>query len=141
MSVDPSIAAFERRMAAIPASVRERVRFAMQDQADKIVEDMFNAAPQGDTLRLAGSIGWTWGEAPAGTMVLGTVGGRDYASMKITIFAGGGDAFYARFQEFGTVNMTANPFFYPVWRARRRRARSAITRAIRKGVAEAVGKG
>jgi len=134
MSEDPSIAKFERRMAAIPKAAREAVRIAMQDQADKIVEDMFNTAPQGRTLQLAGSIGWTWGDAPRGSMVIGTVGGRQYGGLRITIFAGGDEAFYARFQEFGTANMAANPFFYPVWRARRRRTRGAITRAIRKAI-------
>jgi len=75
-------------------------------------------------------------EAPAGSLTIGTVGGREFGTMRITIFAGGGDAFYARFQEFGTVDMTANPFFFPVWRAHRRRARTRISRAISKAIRE-----
>lgn len=139
-SPEASIRAMERRFAAIPVKVREAVRYAMADQADKLVEEMFNLAPK-DTYELVSSIGWTWGDAPAGTMAIGTVGGpggTEYGSMKITIFAGGGDAFHARFQEFGTVDMAANPFFYPVWRLRRRRVRSAISRAMRKAIREAM---
>lgn len=131
------LAAFEARLERIPDRVREAVRYAMQDIADRIVEDMFNVAPQGETLRLAGSIAWTWGDAPKGSMTLGTFGGgRQYATMRITIYAGGSEAFYARFQEFGTAKMAANPFFYPVWRARRRWARGKITRAINKALKE-----
>lgn len=131
------LAEFEARFKAIPERVRKAVRYAMQDVADQLVEDMFNTAPQGETLRLAGSIGWTWGEAPRGSMTIGTVGGRDYGTMRITIFAGGRLAFYASFQEFGTTKMPANPFFYPVWRARRRWARARITRAINQALKDA----
>lgn len=38
----------------------------------------------------------------------------------------------ARLQEFGTKKRAANPFFYPAWRVRRSRVRSAMSRAIRK---------
>ena len=68
--------------------------------------------------------------------MIGTVGGREYGTMRITIYAGGGDAFYARFQEFGTVKMPANPFFFPVWRARRKRIKNRISRAVSKGIRE-----
>jgi HK97 gp10 family phage protein len=64
--------------------------------------------------------------------------------MAITIYAGtrdkslgSADAFYARFQEFGTVKMTANPFFYPAWRANRKRVKGAITRAVKRAVRKA----
>lgn len=38
----------------------------------------------------------------------------------------------ARIQEFGTKTRPASPFFFPAWRANRRRIRASITRAIRK---------
>jgi len=135
---------FNARVAAIPERIRENVQKAMEAAADQIVADMKRLAPK-DTGELAASIGWTWGEAPAGSMVVGTVGrgtkrraaaGGQYASMQITIYAGGGKAFHARFQEFGTAKMPANPFFFPVWRARRRGVKSAISGAIRKALRE-----
>lgn len=46
--------------------------------------------------------------------------------------ASGGQFQNARLQEFGTKARNANPFFFPAWKANRRRVRSAITRAIRK---------
>lgn len=127
---------FKRRWQAIPKNARKNVRAVMEDQANDIVEEMWARAPMGETLKLGASIGWTWGDAPAGSMVIGTVGGTEHASIRITIYAGGGDAFYARFQEFGTLNMPANPFFFPVWRARRRRVTTAISRAISKAIRE-----
>lgn len=38
----------------------------------------------------------------------------------------------ARLQEHGTKTRPANPFFYPAWKANRRRIRAAITRAANK---------
>lgn len=130
------LAELNRRWGAIPGQVREAAREALEDAAAEIVAQMRAVAPKGATGRLAGSINWTWGDAPSGSMVIGTVAGSgdDYATMRITIYAGGGEAFYAKFQEFGTVKMAANPFFYPVWRARRRGAKSKITRAINKAI-------
>lgn len=127
------LAEFNRRWAAVPKAVRVNTRAVMEDQANKIVDEMYTLAPQ-DTGDLAGSISWTWGEAPKGTLVIGTVGGQDYGALRITIYAGGDDAFYARFQEFGTRKMPANPFFFPVWRVRKRRVKSAITREINKAI-------
>lgn len=127
------LAELNRRWGAIPGKVKSAAREALEDVATDLVNQMRAAVPRksGD---LAASINWTWGEAPAGAMTLGSVAGSDYATMRITIYAGAGDAFYGRFQEFGTVKMAANPFFYPVWRARKRGAKSKITRAISKAI-------
>jgi len=127
------LAEMNRRWGAIPGKVRAAARDALEDVATDLVNQMRAVAPR-QTGELAASINWTWGDAPAGAMVLGTVRGSDYGTMRITIYAGGGDAFHARFQEFGTVKMAANPFFYPVWRTRRRGAKSKITRAISKAI-------
>jgi HK97 gp10 family phage protein len=124
---------FERKFAQIPELVRAQVRAELEEIAEQVVAQMYAQAPH-STGDLAGSIQWTWGDAPAGALTIGTVGGREFGSMRITIFAGGGDQFYARFQEFGTVNMPASPFFFPVWRVNRRRVRGRITRAIKKAV-------
>lgn len=126
-----------RRWKAVPKLVREAVRAELERNAEEIVSEIRAAAPKGKTGRLAASINWTWGDAPEGTMTIGKVGGRDYGTMRITIYAGGGKAFYAWFQEFGTQKMAANPFFFPVWRARRRRTKTRITRAINKAIKSA----
>lgn len=124
-----------RRWRAIPKNARINVRAAMEDLASDIVEEMWSRAPYLDGV-LSGSIGWTWGDAPAGSMTIGKVGGKEYGAMRITIYAGGGEAFYARFHEFGTQDMPANPFFFPVWRARKRRVKGRISRAMSKSIRE-----
>ena len=127
-------ARFRRHMrSTVPDAIKKAATDALEIEAAKIVGIMKARAPK-DTGDLAESIGWTWGDAPAGAMTVGTVGGRFYGTARITIDAGGGDAFHARFQEFGTIDMPPTPFFYPTWRAERRRARSAITRRITKAI-------
>lgn len=122
------------RWGAIPERVRSEVADAMEKVAALIVADMRKLAPKGDTGLLGLSIGWTFGEAPKGSMVIGSFKGRSYGGLRVTIYAGGGQAFYARFQEFGTVNMAANPFFFPVWRVWKPRVKSRIRAAIRRGL-------
>lgn len=43
---------------------------------------------------------------------------------------------YARAVEFGTVKTKAHPFFFPIYRARKKDIRAAMKRAIRKSVRE-----
>ncbi|PZX19817.1 HK97 gp10 family phage protein [Palleronia aestuarii] len=133
------LAQFNARWSAIPKKVRQAARETLEQNADEIVTAMRRSAPVGETGNLLISIDWTWGDPPKGSMMIGTVGGSAKSQLRITIFAGGkmpggGDAFYARFQEFGTKNMTANPFFFPVWRAKRKRVRSRLTRNINKAI-------
>lgn len=45
---------------------------------------------------------------------------------------------YARAQEFGTEQMPANPFFFPVYRKRKRAMRAKQKRAIRKAIKESL---
>lgn len=137
----------------LPEKVYNQVRVVLAAQADKIVAQMKRFAPI-DTGDLQMSISWCWGNAPKGTMTLGHVGtgkggrggisnarsrkaftqSKDTTGLRISIFAGGGDEYYAWFQEFGTQFAAAHPFFFPIWRANKRAAKSAISRAISKGV-------
>ena len=41
---------------------------------------------------------------------------------------------YARAVEFGTQEVKAQPFFYPIWRARRKEVRAAVKKAIKSAV-------
>ena len=138
----------QKKLALIPRSVTEAVQAELERQAADMVAMMKRLVPV-ESGALRDSIGWTWGDAPAGSMVIGTVNakgkrsavGASYASMVITIYAGSsgkkGDTFYARFQEFGTRKMVANPFFFVTYRAKRKSAKSALTRAMRKAIKNA----
>lgn len=120
----------------------------LEQYADQIVAQMKAIAPvlkEPDARRRAGalrdSIGWTWGAAPKGTFKIANVAVSKNAEARITIYAGSrdkkkgkDDAFYVHFQEFGTVDQAAQPFFFPTWRANRSRVRAGVTRAVNRGL-------
>lgn len=129
------------RLAKIPDIAREAAAAAMEEGAQEIVDAMKMAAPieSGD---LRASIGWTWGEVPAGSFMIDEISsgknkGDQYATLRIKIYAGNKDAFYARFQEFGTRSQPAQPFFFLTWRRERAEFRRKIRAAIRKRIKEA----
>jgi HK97 gp10 family phage protein len=150
------LASLRRKLKRLPQLAEEEISKAMEQSANEIVALMKSLAPvaSGD---LQNSIAWTWGDAPEGAMVLGKVRqkGRGAGNLVITIYAGGGDAFHARFVEFGTSPFTngglyagsenpgtaAQPFFYPSWRAGRKRAKGRVTRAINKSAKRAAAGG
>lgn len=117
----------------VPAEVRKSATAALEKGAQEIVDMARSLAPV-DSGDLRDSIGWTWGDAPKGSLVLGTVGGQEYGTLRITVYAGNDDAFYAAWQEFGTQNQRAHPYFFPAYRSLRRRVRSRITRDINKAI-------
>lgn len=137
----------KRKLGQFPTVVREEIAKAMEQSANEIVSLAKSLAPVDDG-DLQMSISWTWGDAPKGSMVLGQVksSGKGAGNVQITVFAGGGDAFYARFIEFGTAphvnggrfagsqhpGTSAQPFFYPAYRATRKRAKGRVTRAVNK---------
>jgi len=130
--------ALKRRFDQVPQKVRDALAKQLEAEATKIVMQMKTLVPV-DTGALRDSIDWTWGDAPAGSLSIGKVRGRQYGKVSITVYAGtrdkslgDADAFYARFQEFGTVKMAASPFFYPTWRANKTRVKSALSRAVKK---------
>ena len=128
------------KLKQIPDVAVDAARQAMEEVAQEIVEAMRAAAPKGKTGRLRDSIGWTWGDLPPGTFMIdeirsGRNQGDQYATLRIKIYAGAGEGFYARFQEFGTRSQPAQPFFFSTWSKEkakfRRRIRAAVRAAIR----------
>lgn len=131
----------------------------MARAADEIVAMMKSLVPV-DKGTLRDSIGWTWGQAPEGSIVIGALKGAGVGGdLTITIFAGGKDAYYVRWVEFGTQahslatnasvargkkqdkgtkhgGTSAQPFFYVSWRAANRGGKGAKAQ-VRKAVREA----
>ncbi len=119
----------------MPEKIIAAVSDVMEAEAEALVRQMRSVVPVDDG-ELRASINWKWGGAPKGAVAIATFKGRDYGRLFITIYAGKtANSFHGRFQEFGTSNMPANPFFYPTFRANRSRIRAAISRAVRKGAA------
>ncbi|MEY9198677.1 HK97 gp10 family phage protein [Sinorhizobium fredii] len=118
-----------KAVAAMPKRVELAARKAMEKGADELVEMMKRLVPvdQGD---LRASIAWKWGNAPKGATVLAQ-SEPDARGLKITVYA---TDHKSRWIEFGTVNMRAQPFFFPSWRSLRKRIQSRIKRDMRKAI-------
>lgn len=142
-------AALNRRLMAIPQKVRTEVVAQMEKEASQLVQEMSSLKPHPNI-----RIGWTWGDAPAGSVAIGRVGQTEFAKIAITIYAtaiSNGRPFpnLAAWFEFGTGPrsqrttgrstgaMPASPFFFPVYRANRTRIRGSISRAVTRGVKKA----
>ncbi|WP_430259788.1 HK97 gp10 family phage protein [Neorhizobium sp. IRS_2294] len=139
-----NLARLDRKLKRLPTVARVRIRLGMEEAADEIVAMMKSLVPK-DSGTLRDSIGWTWGKAPKGSMVMATAKGSLGADLTLTIYAGNSDAYYARWVEFGTVGHTnagkfagsdnpgtrAQPFFYVSWRANKRAAKRIVRKASR----------
>lgn len=133
----------------LPEAAKAHIREALEQSANETVAAMKSLAPVDDG-DLQMSISWTWGDTPKGFRAIATSKAKA-GDMHITIFAGGGDAYYARFIEFGTAphknkgkfagsqhpGTAAQPFFYPGWRLVSRRVKGRVTRAVNKAAREA----
>ena len=119
----------------IPRAVRAATRDAMRKGAEEVVSSARQFVPRGETGELHDSIGWTFGDPPGGSLVLGE---RKAAndSLVLTVFAGNKKAFYVRFVEFGTQGMSAQPFFFPAYRLNQKRIKSRVTRSMKKAIRE-----
>lgn len=129
------------RLAKIPDIAREAAAQAMEEGAQEIVDAMRRAVPvRFGALR--DSIGWTWGDIPAGSFMIdeirsGKNRGDQYATLRIKIYAGSKEAFYARFKEFGTRSQPAQPFFFSTWKKERAAFRKRIRDRVRQRIREA----
>lgn len=135
----------QARLAKVPDIARAAAANAMEEGAAEIVAEMKRLAPvQSGALR--DSIGWTWGDVPAGSFTIADVrsgnnAGEQYATLRIKIYAGSREAYYARWQEFGTKNQPAQPFFHVTWRKERAKFRKRIRNAVRAAIKEAYANG
>ena len=135
----------ERKLRRLPKLMTDEIRRAMEAVADDIVRMMKSLVPV-DNGDLQKSIGWTWGEAPKGSLTVAKVTRKaSGVGMTITIFAGNSETFYARWVEFGTAphvnggifegtanpGTSAQPFFFVSYRANKRPGKAKIRKAIR----------
>ncbi|AXQ93203.1 HK97 gp10 family phage protein [Cereibacter azotoformans] len=137
-----NLARLERKLRRLPTAALAEIKPAMEAAAKEMVAMMKSLVPE-DTGALKDSIGWTWGKAPKGSMVIAAVKASLGGELTITIYAGSRDkglgdmdAYYARWVEFGTQKMTARPYFYVSYRANKksagRKIRAGVRRAAKK---------
>lgn len=135
------------RFASLTRQIERELKPLLEKQAKSIVAQMNATKPLPEI-----QIGWVWGPPPPGVLGLGRVARERGAGEYISIFARGftskypsGDGFpaIARWFEFGTAprfqekrgnkyvgQITAQPYFFPVYRANAKRVYSAIRRKV-----------
>lgn len=138
----------KRKLEKLRTNTAPKVQAAMAIAADKVVAMAKSLVPV-DTGALRDSIGWTWGDAPKGSL---KVASAKTGTMRLTIFAGSKEAPHARWIEFGTAphpqggqyagtehpGTQPQPYFFPSWRANKKEIQSLLRKAIREAVREAV---
>jgi HK97 gp10 family phage protein len=133
-----------RQMARLPPEIRSAVKQALAQSADEITDMMHNLVPIRPTGgALDASIRSVFGDKPSAPNSGVLSGGgslRGDPELTVWILAGNEEAFYARWVEFGTVKMAAQPFFFPSYRANRRSVRARISRAMRLATRRSLGR-
>jgi HK97 gp10 family phage protein len=138
VAVKQDIARIRKKLKAIAPAIERTVAASLEKSAQEIVTLAKHLCPVDDgTLR--NSIGWTWGDAPEGSVVLASTG--DKAALRITVYAGSDQAFYARWVEFGTKTSLPHGFMLPAYRTLRKRIKSRTNRAISKAIKGAMTNG
>lgn len=122
-------------MQAIPRAARQAVAPALVKAAEDVSGLMELLAPE-DEGDLKNSISVT---APgAATPAYSQPGGSMIAPPNTALITvGSSDVRYPHLQEYGTAHHAAQPFFWPGFRLGRKKAETAIKRAIRKAIREA----
>ena len=124
-----------KRLIAIPRAVKAAVEPALISAGRDLSVTMRLLAPE-DSGDLKRSINVT---APGqATPPYSQPGGSTVArENQVLVTAGDEDVRYAHLQEHGSVNSSAQPFFWPAFRLRKKTLSNRIKRAIRKAVKEA----
>lgn len=138
-----------KKLAAIQGAPRTAIKAALDKSAAEIVAMQKSLVPR-KTGALANSIGYSFGGFTADNAnVRGVSGGAGGdPDLTVIIHAGDAKAFYAAWVEFGTAphpsggkfegtenpGTPAQPYFYPAYRALKKRAKSRISRATKQAI-------
>lgn len=135
MADDGGLSKFQRRMRAIPLSVRQAVQPALVKGADEIAGMARHLAPE-DTGALKASIAVTGPgqqtppySQPGGSMTV--------PENMAAVTVGNSAVRYAHLVEYGTAEAEAQPFLGPASRLLKKRVGARIKRSISKAIREA----
>ena len=142
-----------KKLAAMPPKVRSAAKQALAESADEIQDMQRRLAPK-RTGRLARSIVQTWGGGKERYSSLsGSAMSDGDPDLTVVISASNSATRYAHLVEFGTAphenggstqgsmnpGTRAQPFFFPAYRALRKRAKSRVNRAMTKAIKQIAG--
>lgn len=149
-----------KRLAELPQQITAEMKQALVDAANGITGEM-KALIDNDP-KLQEATGWAFGPAkslPSGALHSGQEASGSSAGDEfiVTIYSGSWEAFWARWREFGTKPHSlafgadrsrgklqdrrphhpgahASPYFYPVWRARKKEVLKKIGKAVNAAI-------
>lgn len=144
-----------KKMASIPPEIRKDMAIAIKQGADDIVRLQRHLAPEQSGDLRESIVATSGGAAPKYSTFKGKErgGGKSDPDLSVTISAGNAKVRYAHIVEFGSAphinggkfkgsqhpGTSASPFFFPGYRAMRRKVKGRITRATKKAIRRAVG--
>ncbi|TJV71054.1 MAG: HK97 gp10 family phage protein [Mesorhizobium sp.] len=134
MAQSGQLTRLQRRLEAIPKSVREAVVPSLVKSGEELADTMRQLAePSRDTGALIDSIEVT---APGqSTPPYSQPGGMRVAGeLEVIVTAGNEDVRYPHLVEYGTSKAEAQPFFWPAFRLLQKRIKNRTRRAIGKAV-------
>ncbi|HVV94831.1 MAG TPA: HK97-gp10 family putative phage morphogenesis protein [Hyphomicrobiales bacterium] len=109
----------KRKIAQLPPVARERAAVALNKNADELVSAQKQLA---EVHRRSGATVDSIHKEPGDT------------DLRVRVVAGGPSAYWAIYEEFGTVKMPAKPFFLPPYREMQQRFARRVKTAWRKAV-------
>lgn len=123
MATNVSVERFRRLTVELQAEVRKEAIAEVGRQAEDLARIIESVAPVHEGV-LKTTVRTFPGRKP--TVVVVMAGGQ-----RTRRAGGAGRAYdYARADEFGTVKMPAQPFFFPTYRLRKKKMRAAVKRKI-----------
>lgn len=134
-----------RNFRRIPRAIKDELEEGLEQSAEELTGMQKRLVPvdRGD---LRDSVGWVRGvfRNAAGAIGRSMRGESDKDNFAVTVFS---TDFKAPFVEFGTAGSNgkgatpARPFFFPAYRALKRRIKSRLSRRMGKGIRKVVGNG
>ena len=142
------------KMAALPAQVRSALKQSLAQNADELVAFQKRLAPV-KSGKLRDSIVQTWGGAAPAYASLKAGAAEGDPDLSVTISAGNSKVRYAHLVEFPTAphinaglypgtqhpGTKGSPFFYPPYRAMKRKMKNRLTRSAKKAARDVAAKG
>lgn len=128
-----------RRIARLAPAIKEKIKEGLAESADELVAAQKKAAPK-RTGKLAEAIIWEWGAIgransnPEFTITVHIAAGPQRRIGPLVEFGVAphiNEGIYAGTQNPG---FPAEPFFYPIYRAYKKRIKSRARRAVRDGI-------
>lgn len=129
--VEQQIAAFNRRMDAMPAALKEAMLAVLMQNANELASAIRQLAEES---RLTGElIASIKVNGPGTTTPAYSMGGaRTLLPLEVAVTAGNNAVRYAAHVEFGTVHAAAHPFFFPAVRLLQKKHQRRLNARVRK---------